>query len=113
MKNQPVFQPDVSDIDRIIKRDYPQSQFFSIKSIINRYGINEKECTRVQMDSLKLANGNVDKLVQVIEMAITDYRDVIMSAEYPNYTKSSKGDIINSRAIREDWEQLMAWYNRQ
>ena len=51
---------------------------------------------RVQLDVLKLANGNIDSIRKYFN---EDYRDIISAAEYP------------SGNYERDWQQYLAWAN--
>jgi hypothetical protein len=55
------------------------------RQVVAMYGTEdyERERDRVQLAALKLSAGSIDRLVEMVQMAKTDYRDVLMWAEYP------------------------------
>ena len=67
--------------------------------------------------ALKLAKGNPDKLRTAIHTAKSDYRDVIGSAEYPEYMKRvSRARELpvhdKERIFDSDWEQYQKWLEK-
>jgi len=86
---QPV--PDVTpnDVERIVRRDFPNEQFADVMTILGECGTKNGHPggPRVQLAALKLAQGSVEKLRPLVEDAKRDYRNVLVWAEYPNYHK--------------------------
>jgi hypothetical protein len=118
-KRQPI--PDIKpeDIERIVRRDFPESQFDAVTAMLSVYGVEQwhRERHRVQAATLKLANGNLEALRKHIEIAKRDYRDVLVVAEYPEYWKGRSANLEishkeRSRIIDRDWQQYQAWLNR-
>lgn len=76
------------------------------------YEGNEPE--RVQMAILKLSGGDQEKLRHDIDVAKTDYRDVLAWAEYPEQIDTgasqfnSEPDVINA-IMKRDRAQYLAW----
>lgn len=119
---KPVRQPTPSvsgaDVKRIVRRDFPPEQFDVIFEVLSWYGVAgwERECDRVRLAALKLANGNLGELRKQIKLAGEDYRDVLAAAEYPNYfhawgisdAKSMSGKE-RQRIIDADWKQYQDW----
>jgi len=106
-----------SDVKRIVKRDFPQSEFIEIKDILKTYkSENEKGKNRIYASILKLSNGNVELVKKYIEKANTDYRDVIALSEYPNYSEHAFEDELSvkkkKQLINDDWTQYEAWLNK-
>ena len=81
---QPV--PDVtpSDVERVVRRDFPTRQFVPVMALLKE-GETGGASVRVQLGALKLAAGNDQKLRLHLESANRDYRDVLAAAEYPEY----------------------------
>ena len=77
----PVFQP--SDLERILARDY-SGKFSEARSLL--FGINTApwriDPLRVRMACLKLGKGDLGKLMNAINAAQQDWRDVLAWAEY-------------------------------
>jgi hypothetical protein len=116
---QPI--PDVlaTDVERIVRRDFPDGQFDAVMGVLKQYGAEkwQRERARVQLAALKLADRDLDKLQRVIEVASRDYRDVLAPAEYPEYRRRTSSGLKmaekeRDRAIDSDWEQYQAWLKR-
>jgi len=68
----------IEDIRRIVKRDFPQSEFTEIKSILSQYySESSKGGYRVFASILKLSGGNIEllkeyaqKLMRITEMLL-------------------------------------------
>ena len=58
-------------------------------SVLEEYGGEkwERECPRVQLAALKLADGKLEVLKKQISTAKRDFRDVLAPAEYPEYMR--------------------------
>ena len=69
-------EPVVERIYQLFK----QSEYATVCSLLHQYGGREKE--RIHLDILQLCEGKVERITKLIEMANTDYRDVIVAAEY-------------------------------
>lgn len=115
---QPV--PDVTAIDvkRIVERDF-RYEFTTAMGLLKELGTENQDhgTARIQLAALKLANGSVEKLRSNIELAKTDYRDVLAPAEFPEYLK--KGFRIRElppdeqrRIIDDDWRQYNEWLRK-
>lgn len=113
--------PDVNETDviRIVRRDFPAEQFGAVMSILNEYGTQDRQrgADRVRLAALKLAAGDLEALHRQIDVAKTDYRDVLAYAEYPEYMQkvSPSADLDREekeRIIRSDWTQYQLWLNR-
>lgn len=115
-RGRPITQPvpDVtpSDVERVVRRDYPSEQFADVMTLLDECGT--KEGPRVQLAALKLAKGSVGKLQPLVESAERDYRDILVWAEYPDYHKI--GFRIRELPIKErhriidsDWNQYEGW----
>lgn len=71
----------------------------------------------MRLAALKLAEGSIEKLRSAIETAKRDYRDVLVSAEYPEYSRSiGPSDAVSpgerQRIIEADWKQYSEWLAR-
>jgi len=120
MKSQPVPQIKPEDIDRIVRRDFPESEFDAVLDILHQYGSEKwhREGWRVKAAVLKLANGKLQALRKAMEAAKRDYRDVLLPAEYPEYgrrritsVRKLEGDE-RDRVINSDWDQYKAWLEK-
>ncbi|MAT97502.1 MAG: hypothetical protein CL608_10205 [Anaerolineaceae bacterium] len=62
---------------------------------------------RVQLAILKLSKGNVDRLREYVEVARTDYRDVLFWAETPEQTK-----VVSPRIANHQQQEARAKFRR-
>jgi hypothetical protein len=115
---QPI--PDASEVDveRIVRRDYSETQFDTVMSVLKAYeesASGRRERPRVQLAALKLANGDVEALRTHINTAVQDFRDVLGPAEYPEYSKNiafriRKPPVSEEQGIIDrDWKQYEDW----
>lgn len=83
--------------------------------ILDLYGKEShvRELERVQIAILKLSGGDLENLRAYVEIAKSDYRDVLASAEFPeemrkNAWKMSDKEVV--KRIRErDRQQYIDW----
>ena len=112
---QPIPKIKQRDVERIIQRDYPEEEQDNVISILSEY--KSRTPHRVQMSALKNSDGNVQNLKQQIELANTDFRDVIMPAEYPMFWEKVgfDSDKFSKQQLKEiielDWNQYQSWLN--
>jgi len=75
----------------------------------------ERETQRVRLAVLKLCGGDLNELLEMIEAAKDDYRDVLAWAESPNQLRTSPAELAAmpleaSNEVREsDRRQYLAW----
>lgn len=100
------------DVVRIVKREFPAEEFATVMAILNEYVARYNDNpSPTRLAALKLANGSVTRLRALIESAKRDYRDVIMPAVCPSYTKIGRNlserkrrkIFENERQQYEDW----------
>ena len=106
------YTPDVSreDIDRIIQRDYSKHPQSEVWVILCRYGRGESH--RIHAAALKVGGGNLDELEEAIELAMVDYRDLLMAAEYPGQMKEGFSASPSPETVKADSAQYSEWLNR-
>ena len=106
--------------DLVIKKAreiFPGCDPADVLAILDMYGkaAHEPECERVQLAALKLSEGKLDRLRQMIVLAKEDFRDVIAPAEYPEYEALGvvgleKLDAEGCRKLQErDLRQYLRW----
>ena len=119
------FVPQVSstDVERVIRRDFPEDTLDRVMLLLRQYG-HEKwhlERPRVLLACLKLANGDLRELQRQVTVARSDFRDVLAAAEYPavlaiGFIGMKKLKETDPSALdelqRRDWEQYQEWLNR-
>jgi len=108
------------DVVRIVAREFPPDQIPQVLSALSAYGTESyhREVDRVHLDILKIANGKLDRIIQETENACCDYRDTMVSAEYPNYgRKMFKLDKLSPEErngiIDSDKDQYESWLHRK
>lgn len=104
-----------SDIERVIRRDYPPDVHAAIREMIR--GIEVREKARVIVACLKNANGDFQKLKGELANAEGYWREIISEAEYPAYTKKMfRIDRLppteRERIIEKDKNQYLTWLHR-
>ena len=100
-----------------IQRYWPEIDPGEILNLIDQYGTeeHEKEIKRVQLAILKLSGGERSHLPKLVDIAKTDYRDVLAYAEYPEEIRASieemrKMSIDEVAAMRHrDRQQYLNW----
>ena len=104
-----------SDVERILKRDFPNEQIEEILVMIRQVEVREKP--RVILACLKIANGNLERLRGELINAEGYWREIISEAEYPNYSKKMfrinklSADEQN-KIIEKDRDQYQKWFDR-
>lgn len=73
------------DVTALAAELFPMYPPEEILGYLDLYGAvdHERERERVQYCVLKLSEGDVGRLISLLDAAMRDYRDVIMWAEYP------------------------------
>ena len=82
--------------------------------LLAQYGTqpHEREAIRVRVAALKLSEGSVERLQELIVRAKRDYRDVLAWAEYPEEMRSLTWRLPpaeQTRIRRADRAQYLAW----
>ena len=101
-----------------VNQVFPHSNLEDILSVLDLYGADsyEIERERVQLDILKLSEGKEDKLLDNLEAAKRDLRDVIAWAEYPNFMRIGLVGVDNLdpegvKDLKErDIHQYLEWF---
>jgi len=111
---QPTPTVSRSDVERIVRRDFPSEDFTTVMALLDTYGTESygREKDRVQLAVLKLADGSIDSLLSQIEIAKSDYRDVLSPAEYPSYKWREKDVATLQKIYQDDWHQYSEWLHR-
>jgi hypothetical protein len=120
MRHQPIPKVTSADVERIVRQDYPETQFDSVMAVLKGYeqsASGRRERPRVQLAALKLASGHLEALRTYVNTAIQDFRDVLGTAEYPEYTEKGafRRQLPDAEAqiiIDSDWKQYEEWLRR-
>ncbi|HKO22372.1 MAG TPA: hypothetical protein VJX91_06935 [Candidatus Eisenbacteria bacterium] len=105
---------DERDVQRILRRDYPEHVDEVRKAIL---GLSVIEKTRVVLACLKLGSGQIEKLRYQIHEAPGYYRDILGHAETPGYMKRwSRWERLSAEERQsieeEDRRQYEEWLRR-
>ncbi len=116
MRQQPVPAVTEADLARVIAREFPGDAGDKAAALLSAYGGESwhREPVRVKLAALKLANGDLGKLAQFVSAACTDYRDVLMWAEYPAYAATRAvypPEREHYEAIERDWSEYSRWFS--
>lgn len=115
---QPVPKVSTEDVARIVERDFPPPEREEVVEILSRYsGKSPRGEARVRLGVLKLASGDLETLHQILEMAVADYRDVLLSAEYARFAEATRDGVdlpLDRRraVIDADWAEYREWLGR-
>ena len=117
MTYQPTPEVSDADVERIVRRDFPDDVIAEVLEMLSGYGTEQwhKEVARVRLAALKLADGDIERLRGEIEQAGCDYRDTLAAAEYPRYIRFQVNELSpdeRQRVIAADWRQYQAWFTR-
>ena len=74
---------------QIAMQIFPGENAEDILGLLEEYGnkAHEREVFRVRRNILKLSNGQKDRIPSLVKQAKTDYRDIIVAAEYEPVSK--------------------------
>lgn len=105
-------------VERKARQLFSAEEFPRAMALLNDFGTRsyEREAARVRLALLKLSGGDLELLRQHLQMAHTDYRDVLAGAEYPLAMRcgSSALPVEQRRAIaRQDREQYLRWLGQE
>jgi hypothetical protein len=114
------FVPHVTrdDVLRIVQRDYPAADRTGILETLGQYpssGPPERP-HRVHAAILKLGSGDTHSLQGWVDLANSDFRDVVFPAENPGFWDVGLVgvDRMSPEALealtREDKEQYLVWF---
>jgi len=103
------------DVERILRRDYPEADLTELRALIRHINVREKP--RVVAACLKNAGGSSQRLHKELEDAPGYYREILSEAEYPTATKrwssiDKLSDSERQRIYDKDWEQYQEWFAR-
>jgi len=96
---------------------WPKKDPREIMKILDQYGERSFETgvERVQLGILKLCNGDLDQLEELVQMAKADFRDILAYAEYPEelnegFVRMGKKSEEEAKEIRQrDIKQYLDW----
>ena len=118
MSHQPIPEVTDDDVQRVALRDFGKEHVSLAISILEEYGRQDpnQPKARVRLAILKLADGHLDRLLDLTQVAITDFRDVLALAEYPRYYREVWGGNATEEGkraiVEDDWRQYHEWLAR-
>lgn len=88
-------------VELAVGEAFPEADASSIVALLNTYGTesHERERERVQLAIVKLCDGDAGKVQSYIDVAKTDYRDVLHWASRPAPTAQEAAKDLH--AVRE------------
>lgn len=90
-----MYLPD--DVDRRLRREYgPQEVIEIYAALEDLQRVNHATSPRVIRCIVHLAEGNAERLLDLIENARTDWRDVVLWAEYDQRGKNRLHDFTKA-----------------
>lgn len=113
----PLFTRDT--VRRIIRREFPQNTETEVFDILKSYNPEDEELScRIHLDSMKLCEGSLAELQQLVRLANQDFRDIILPAENPSllnrgvvaYEDSSEDE--KDRMTNEDMNDYLTWIQK-
>ena len=110
---QPTATVSEQDVERLLRRDYPEADHAEIRVWIRETKLG---IPRVVAACLKNAAGSTQRLRQQLRIARDDPRDVLAEAEYPLAVQKGFGANLLPWQWQEiydkDWEQYQKWFTR-
>jgi hypothetical protein len=102
-----------NQLSRLIARELPEHEESEVELILAAFGQESwhQEILRVKCACLKLSEGNIDRLREIVKVACVDYRDVLAWAEYPRQMRIPAGRPIGD-AVAKDMKQLQDWLKK-
>ena len=94
------------DVVTAVKRTFPPERTLEVMGLLDGYGpeSDESERARVQLAIVKLSDGDERKLIQFVDAAAVDFRDVLYWAEYPGEPGRDAELLI---ILRREWAWLL------
>ena len=107
----------MDDVQRVLRRDFVPADEPVAARLLAEYARATSAATpRTMLAALKLANGTIAGLKNGIRMALVDYRDILMVAEYPRDSKvrwtAPMSEEERQKIYDEDWKEYEEWLNR-
>ena len=106
--------PSRSLVLKKLRDCFPDTDIAStVLALLDSYGIESWhfEKDRVQLAILKLSDGELEKLSSLVELASSDFRDMLAPAEYPEEFSaafSTQADEMHNIRQR-DRDQYLRW----
>ena len=101
-------------VEALVARLFSPEARADAASVLAQYSTqpHEREAIRVRVAALKLSEGSLDRLRELMASAKRDYRDVLAWAEYPEELRSPTWRLPTAEQARirtADRLQYLAW----
>ena len=101
-------------VEALVARLFPAEAHEAAARVLAGYGTrtHEREAIRVRVAALKLSEGSLERLRDLIAHAQRDYRDVLAWAEYPEEMRILTWRLPTAEQARiraADRAQYLAW----
>jgi hypothetical protein len=101
-------------VEALVARLFKPEVRAEVANVLAQYGTqaHEREEIRVRVAVLKLSEGSLDRLRELVARATRDYRDVLAWAEYPEELRSPTWRLPAAERARirtADRAQYLAW----
>lgn len=114
--NQPAAKISSKQIDKLIRREFDDSYDEVRKKLSRIQSDTQNGKNRISAAVLKLANGDLNKIDSLVDIAINDFRDILSKAEYPRNSRHGF-DSIDKRTSKSeylaDWKDYSSWIKRE
>ncbi len=111
---QPVARVSDKQLEKLIRREFPDN-INQVKTRLGKVKIDPASGkNRISAAIIKLANKDVKSLDHYIDVANSDFRDVLSQAEYPRCSKLGFGKSRSNdmkRIYMNDWKEYSKWLN--
>jgi hypothetical protein len=109
---QPIAKISTDEFDKLVYREF-SSLADEVKSKLHQVtSDSESGKNRICAAILKLANGDISKLDDLVIKANFDFRDIVSEAEYPEASKhgfDNRNEEDEKRDYLKDWREYSAW----
>lgn len=95
-----------AEVEAAVRATFPHSDAATVLSVVDLYGIepHERERERVQLAIVALSQGSEEKLLEFVQTAKIDYRDILSWAENGPLSESEgQRQQALARGLLEKW----------
>jgi hypothetical protein len=113
--NQPEAHITDKKLEQLIHRDFGNKTPQVKQKLLQVTSDTQNGKNRISATIVKLSNKDVNKIDYYVDISNSDFRDVILQAEYPRCSKLGFGDTERQnmkRTYLEDWTEYSKWLNK-
>ena len=107
------------DLDKVIAKAFPDADIRSQAiALLGKYGTEDfhREIPRVRAAIIKVAHADIEKLQGFVDIACSDYRDLLVMAEYEqqsrNYSLKKNDPQKDQRLVEKDEREYSDWVKK-